>query len=208
MLRFYMWTVLGASCSVLFLLNNLLLQGLMQGSMLFALNLRFSLNLIEGRVFQISVFLETLLAGASALLYLFSPVYLAIFWIYFCSINKFGIESRERAGAYGKLSLFLGYLSSVILLLSSEYYHNDNLAGYGFIGILLNMLLLCTIYSCKDQNGTRDLEKASIAFCIGSGIVLSRFFGSRICLVPTLVVALGWLVVDMIIYVRNMRGVS
>ena len=72
MKRYHMWALLGTSSIGLICFENLMIQGLMQGMMLLAINLRYNLQLIQGRIFIISMILELLLISLTVILYQYS----------------------------------------------------------------------------------------------------------------------------------------
>lgn len=205
MLRVYMWAIVGAACVGLIFSSNSLFQGTMQGVILFIINLRYSLNQIQGRVFKISCFCAAVLSGISIILYQHSINSVILLWIYFSAINKFGNEFEARISSFCRYSLLLGYLYSATLLFASLYYDNNTLQGYGLIGIVLIMSALCFFYVNQEE---RDIEKASIAICIILGLLIGRFAQSTICLWPTVVLSSTWVIYDITFYLRNMDRVS
>lgn len=203
MRRVLLWAgVAGCSGGIFYFKDNYL-DAYFQGILLFIINYKFTLNKLQGRLYRVALVLELCLSLGSIYIYMCSQTLSFIFWVYFCSVNKFAVENPDILDFSAKCMIYLLYASSAVILGLYMHYKNDILLRYGLIGAFLNMDLVCCNLIYKARESRFDLKRFSIAFSFGLGLLIAMIDPSRKVVLPAILVSLGCLFFDIYKFIKN-----
>ncbi|OMJ66965.1 hypothetical protein SteCoe_36016 [Stentor coeruleus] len=203
MRRILLWAGVAGCSGGIFYFKDEYLDAYFQGALLFIINYKFTLNKLQGRLYRVALILELFLSLVSIYIYMCNQTLSFIFWVYFCSVNKFAVENPDILDFSAKCMIYLLYASSAVILGLYMHYKNDILLRYGLIGAFLNMDLVCCNLIYKAREGQFDLKRFSIAFSFGLGLLIAMIDPSRKVVLPAILVTLGCFFYDIYKYIKN-----
>ena len=198
-----LWISIALCSAIIYCDTTYIPPGIAQSVLFLIVNIRFRLSNSTSSIFYFGVLFESLLSLASIAFYCLDPIYSVIFWVFFSTINKFGVEDPALFNFYGKYSVYLGYACGSILLGLYVQLHNNVLLRYGALWILINMTAV--VYAMAYRNGEQSFDReklgTSIMVCLCSGCAIID--SSLDFVLPCILVSIGFGVYEAIVFIRS-----
>lgn len=200
-----LWISIALSSTIIYCDTIYVPAGIAQSILFLLINTRFRLSNLATSIFYFGLFFEFLLSLISIGIYYWNPIYCVIFWIFFSTINKFGVENPALFNFYGKYSVYLGYACGSILLGFYVQLHNQVLLRYGALWILINMTAITYAMAYRNREQSFDREKlgTSIMVCLCSGCAMID--NSLDLVLPCIFVSIGFCVYETVVFFTRLR---